>query len=58
MKYYTLESFDGIIYIATLKKRAAKKLLSENSGAKLPNEGVCYKNKLEDPRYKKPCFMW
>lgn len=51
--YFTLESMEGRIKLSTATKALAKQFYSQCG-----NEGICYKRKVGDPKYKKLMFMW
>lgn len=51
--YFTLEGLDGKIKLTTATKALAKKFFSQCG-----NEGICYKRKVGDAKFKKFEFMW
>lgn len=51
--YFTLEDMEGHIHLGANTRRLAKKMM-ELAG----NEGICYKRRVGDARFKKFCFMW
>ena len=51
--YYTLEDNLGHIRMACNSRRIARKMVEECG-----SEGICYKRKVGDARYKKFAFMW
>ena len=56
---YTLEGFDGRVYVRVWKKRYAKAMVRNEYDIAtygLPNEGICYKVKRNGQ--KKFCFIW
>lgn len=52
-EYFTLENMDGHIYCGANTLKIAKKICLEMS-----NEGICYKRRVGDRKYKKFAFMW
>ena len=51
--YYTLEGMDGKIKLTCATKGIAKQFASQCG-----NEGICYKRKVRDEKFKKFAFMW
>ena len=51
--YYTLEGMDG-----TWKLICATKAIAKRYVPQCGNEGICYKRKLRNDKYKKFVFMW
>ena len=56
--YYTLEDMEGHIKIAAANRGLAVALLKADDGSLLGNEGICYKRKVGDAKYKKFAFIW
>ena len=56
--YYTLEDMEGHQKIAAATRRLAVALLKDDDGSLLGNEGICYKRKVGDAKYKKFEFIW
>lgn len=56
--YYTLEDMEGHIKIATATRRLAVALVTKDIYNLVGNEGICYKRKVGDAKYKKFAFIW
>ena len=56
--YYTLEDMEGHIKIATATRRLAVALVTKDRDNLVGNEGICYKRRVGDAKYKKFAFIW